>query len=193
MLAVCLLYSRVYAFLPKPKNCGFILVLGAGLKNQNTVTPLLAKRLDRGIKYYEKNGRKPIFVVSGGKGPDEQVSEACAMKRYLLEKGIPEEKIITEDKSVNTYENMLFSKKIMEEINPNYTCIIATSNYHVLRSVILAKSVGLPAHGIGGKTAWYYLPAAFIREYIAIIFQYKKLLAFYVLGIVLLQLLAIVF
>jgi uncharacterized SAM-binding protein YcdF (DUF218 family) len=187
MLAAFLLYSFVYAALTKPKDCDFLLVLGAGLRKGETVTPLLADRLDRAIRFDEAGGRKAAFVVSGGKGADERVSEAFAMKQYLLARGVHETRIIMEDRSKNTYENTLFSKEIMEEINPTYRCMIVTSNYHVLRAVILAKNVGLNAQGIGGKTALYYLPAAFIREYIAIIFTYKGLVAAYVAAVALMQ------
>jgi uncharacterized SAM-binding protein YcdF (DUF218 family) len=188
MLSAFLLHSFVYGMLPKPKNCDFILVLGCGLKNGNTVTNLLAGRLDRAIRQYNLGGSKAIFIVSGGKGDDEKVSEAYAMKKYLLDRGIPETQIIMEDKSVNTFENMKFSKRIMEETKPNYTCIVSTSNFHVLRAVILAKNVGLDAQGVGGKTALYYLPAAFIREYIAIIFGYKALAVAYVFLVLCLEL-----
>ncbi|GHU41662.1 membrane protein [Clostridia bacterium] len=189
MLSVFLIYSFVYALLPKSKNCDFILVLGCGLKNGETVSPLLAGRLDRAIKQYKLGGKKASFVVSGGQGHDEKVSEAFAMKTYLLQKGIPENHIILEDKSVNTLENMSFSKKLMQELNPNYNCIVVTSNYHVLRAVILARSVNLNAQGVGGHTAFYYLPAAFIREYIAIIFKYKALALAYIVAMIVFELL----
>ncbi|MDR3072258.1 MAG: YdcF family protein [Clostridiales Family XIII bacterium] len=185
MLIAILLYSIVYARLPKPKDCDFILVLGAGLVDGTTVTPLLAKRLDRAIRLYETNGKNADFIVSGGKGADEKVSEAYAMRQYLLEQNIPEEKIIMEECSKNTLENLRFSKHIMEERNANYQALIVTSNYHVLRTVILAKNIAMNAQGIGCKTAFYYLPAAFIREYIAVIFAYKYLALIYVLGVLL--------
>jgi uncharacterized SAM-binding protein YcdF (DUF218 family) len=174
--------------LPKPKSCDFILVLGCGLKQGETVTKLLASRLDRAIRQYNLGGSKAAFVVSGGKGDNEKVSESYAMKEYLLSKGIPEERIIMEDKSANTFENMKFSKEIMEEIKPDYTCTVVTSNYHVLRAVILAKNMGMDAQGVGGRTALYYLPAGFIREYIAIIFNYKTLVVLYILGVLCLEL-----
>ncbi|MDR0883033.1 MAG: YdcF family protein [Oscillospiraceae bacterium] len=188
MLAAFLLYSLVYAALPKPKNCDFLLVLGCGLRKDGTVTKLLAGRLDRAIKEWTRGGRQAVFVVSGGKGSDEKVSEAFAMRQYLLGQGIPEAQILLEDQSVNTYENMQFSKKLMEATNPDYTCLVVTSNYHVLRAVILAKKVGLKAQGVGGRTAFYYLPAAFIREYIAIIFDYKSLVVLYLFGVLCLAL-----
>lgn len=188
MLAAFLMHSFVYAMLPKSKTCDFILVLGCGLKNGETVTKLLAGRLDRAIKQYVLGGKKATFVVSGGKGDDELVSEAFAMKEYLVNNGIPTTHIVMEDTSTNTLENMKFSKKIMEGIYPNYTCCVVTSNYHVLRAVILAKNAGLNAQGVGGKTALYYLPAAFIREYIAVIFDYKALVVAYVFLIICLEL-----
>jgi len=192
MLAAVLLYSLLYAALPKPKNCDFILVLGAGLKGGKTVSPLLAKRLDRGIRLWNAGGKAARFVVSGGKGSDERVSEAFAMKQYLLEQGIAEAQILMEDRSVNTAENIRFSKKMMEEQKPDYSASIVTSNYHVLRAVILAKNNGLNAQGFGGKTAFYYLPAAFIREYVAVIFQYRRLAVLYVAAAVLLSILKMI-
>ncbi|MDR1464834.1 MAG: YdcF family protein [Oscillospiraceae bacterium] len=179
MLAAFLLQSLLYAAKPKPKNSDFLLVLGCGLKKDGTVTPLLAGRLDRAIRAYHADGEKATFVVSGGKGSDERNSEAFGMKQYLLGKGISEEKIILEDRSTTTAENIRFSKKLMEEAKRGYRCTIVTSNYHVLRAVILAKNQGLNAQGLGGRTKFYYLPAAFVREYIAIIFNYKKLVVLY--------------
>ncbi|GHU68497.1 membrane protein [Clostridia bacterium] len=194
MLAAVMLQSLVYAILRKPKTADYILVLGAGLRNGETVTPLLASRLNRGIRYYEAGDRSAVYIVSGGQGSNEKVSEAFAMKQYLLDKGIPDNRIILEDKSTTTEENIRFSKtimdsKTMDSPKSNYTCVIATSNYHVLRAVILAKNYGLNAQGVGSRTALYYLPAAFIREYIAIIFRYKKLVAAYIVAVLLLQVL----
>lgn len=184
MLFVFLLYSIVYAFLPKDKKCDFILVLGAKVRKDGTVTPLLAGRLDRGIRIFEAGGKKAVFIASGGKGDDETVSEAYAMKQYLLEKDISDKLIIMEDQSVNTYQNMKFSKAIMEAAKPDYKCLFVTNNYHVLRAAILARAVGLNAQGTGSHTAFYYLPAAFIREHIAIIFKYNRLVLGY-LGMIL--------
>jgi uncharacterized SAM-binding protein YcdF (DUF218 family) len=75
----------------------------------------------------------------------------------------------------------------MEKTGQPYSCLLVTSNYHVLRAVILARSLGLNAQGIGSPTALYYLPAAFIREYIAVIFRYRALLAIYLTAVLLLQ------
>lgn len=124
MLVIFLLYAFVYRGLPKNKKVDFILVLGAGLKDGLVVTPLLKGRLNKGIKLYKESKGKPCIIVSGGQGADEHVSEAFAMEDYLLNQDIPKEKIIKEEYSKNTYENMLFSKKIMMEKNLNYNCLL---------------------------------------------------------------------
>jgi uncharacterized SAM-binding protein YcdF (DUF218 family) len=180
MLASFMLYSLVYAALRKPKKYDYIIVLGCGLKADGTVTPLLASRLNKAIKVFEASGRSAWFIVSGGKGTDEIVSEAHAMRKHLLSHGITDETIIMEDQSRNTYENIKFSKALMKARGEGDSCLIVTSNFHVLRAVILAKNLGLDSHGVGSKTKFYYLPAAFIREYIAIIFGYRALALSYI-------------
>lgn len=168
-----LIYSQLYTLIPKNKNCDFIIIHGAGLAGGYRVTPLLARRLDKGIEVFKHSKERAKIIVSGGQGNDEKVSEAFAMKMYLLEKGISEDSIITEDKSTTTLENMEFSKKIMDEMSKDYRCIFVTNNYHVFRTGTYARKVGLKAEGVGCKTAFYYWPNAFIREYIAIMIKYK--------------------
>lgn len=166
-------YSQLYKILPKRKDCDFIIVHGAGLIDGNRVSPLLAARLDKGIEVFERSGKTAKIIVSGGQGGDELISEAEAMGNYLVEKGIPKESILLENKSTTTLENMEFSKKIMDGIKKNYRTIFVTNDYHVFRTGTYAKKVGLRADGVGCKTAFYYWPNAFIREYIAIIIKYK--------------------
>ncbi|OWA36267.1 hypothetical protein B9G55_07720 [Saccharibacillus sp. O16] len=188
---LCYLVSSVLYNLVRPRPPrDYIVVLGAGLKGDR-VTPLLAGRLKRGIAFYKKQEAMPYvppkFVVSGGKGSDEIISEAAAMRNYLLEQGIPDEWIIMEDQSVNTLQNMAFSKKIMDEQSGEgqYRCVFATNNFHLFRAGVYARKAGLKADGIGSKTAFYYLPNAFIREYIAILSMYRKWHLFFIGCIVL--------
>lgn len=173
--AALLIYSSLYQIVPKNKNCDFIIIHGAGLIGGRKVSPLLAGRLDKGIQMYEFSGRRAKIIVSGGKGSNEAISEAQAMKNYLMEQDIPESSIIMEDKSKTTMENMQFSKKIMDGLMQSYRCIFVTSDYHVFRAGTYARIIGLKAEGIGSKTAFYYWPNAFIREYIAVIIKYKRL------------------
>lgn len=152
----------------------FIIALGSGLIGGERVSPLLASRLDKSIEQYRKYNEEPKIIVSGGQGPDELLSEAEAMKNYIVGKGVPEQDVLIEDKSRNTMQNMLFSKAIMDSIKPDHKSIFVTNNYHVFRASIFARLAGLKkCEGVGAKTARYYMPSAFIREYIGIIMMYK--------------------
>ena len=92
--------------------------------------------LDFYRKQKETTGKELTFVTSGGQGPREVTTESSAMKRYLIEQGIPETQIIEEDRSTSTYENMMFSKEKIYAIDPEAKIAFSTSNYHVFRSGI---------------------------------------------------------
>lgn len=172
--------SLLYQFNHPKYNQDFIIVLGAGLINGEKVTPLLAKRIDRAIQFYRKQSEEtlspPQLLMSGGQGPDEKVPESQAMREYALEQGIPAEDILMEAQSTNTLENMRFSKEIMEHEKPSgYHAIFTSNNYHIFRAGMYAEDVGLKIDGIGSKTARYYLPNAFLREFIAVALMNKRL------------------
>ena len=171
--------SILYQFNHPRYRQDYIIALGAGLIDGERVTPLLARRIDTAISFYRrqlaKTQKEAKLLMSGGQGPDEKISEAQAMKNYALSQGVPEEDILLEDKSTNTLENMRFSKAIMEQHSPEgYQAIFTSNNYHIFRAGMYAREAGLKADGLGAKTALYYLPNAFLREYIAILMMHKK-------------------
>ncbi|MBW6411755.1 YdcF family protein [Clostridium weizhouense] len=172
-----LMISFLYQFNRPKLNQDFIIVLGSGLIGER-VPPLLASRINKAIEFYNKQSlvtTPPKIIFSGGQGSDEKISEALAMQRYAVENGIPVEDTILEDKSVNTLQNMKFSKQIMENLIPeNPSSIFVTNNFHLFRAGIYARKAGLKSQGLGSKTALYFLPNAMIREYIAFIVMYKK-------------------
>ena len=110
-----------------------------------------------------------MFIPSGGQGRDETMPEAEAIRRYLLSQGVPESAILLETRSANTYQNMAFSKEIIQDVRPDGRTVFATTNYHVFRSGIWAAQAGLTAEGIGGKTKWWFWPNAFMRECIGLL------------------------
>ena len=118
-------------------------------------------------------GKAPVFVASGGQGPDEVTSESRAMKNYLLEMGIPEDRILEEDKSGSTFENMQFSKKLIQAEDPEAKIAFSTTNYHVFRSGLMARRVKMRAVGIGAKTKWYFWPNAAVREFVGILTEHR--------------------
>lgn len=160
-------------------NKDFIIVLGAGLMNGSQVTPLLGQRINRGILFWQKQkakkNKRATLILSGGQGGDETVPEGQAMRDYAIAHGIPAELTIAETQSKNTYENMFFSKRLIEASGvKDPKTLFTTNNYHTFRAAIYAREAGLNATGIGSKTAGFFLPNAVMREYIAIIAQQKK-------------------
>ncbi|POZ54222.1 hypothetical protein LYSIN_04244 [Lysinibacillus sphaericus] len=170
-----MVYAIIYHFAPITYEPDYILVLGSGLIGDK-VPPLLASRLDEAAKQYKKYGERPFIIVSGGQGRDEQVSEALAMETYMIDKHqIPNRKILMEDRSTNTEQNMAFSKAIMDAHaqGKKYRSLFVTNNFHVFRASIYARRAKLDAQGVGSKTALYYIPNAFTREFIGLLEMYK--------------------
>ena len=168
MLAGSVIASlRVIRYRPE-MNKDYILILGCGFRKDGTLPPLLRGRCDRAIRFWkeqkEKTGKEAVLIPSGGQGANEPMPEAEAMRRYLVSVGIPEEAILKEDKSANTYQNMAFSKKLIEQEKKNAKVIYSTTNYHIFRSGVWASLAGLPAEGIGSRTKWWFWPNAFLRE-----------------------------
>jgi len=168
-------YATIYLFTPIFYEPNYIIALGSGLIGDK-VPPLLASRLDEAVKQYKKYGERPYIIVSGGQGSDEKVSEAYAMKKYIVDvHQIPTQKILMEDQSTNTEQNLAFSKEIMDKHaqGKKYRSLFVTNNFHVFRASIYAKKARLDAQGVGSKTALYYLPNAFTREFIGLLEMYK--------------------
>ncbi|WP_411344331.1 YdcF family protein [Paenibacillus sp. WLX1005] len=179
-LVICYLVSSLLYNIHRPGYLtDYVIVLGSGLI-KDRVPPLLASRLDGGIELYRQQqqlGKAPMIVVSGGQGADELISEAAAMRLYLLEYDIPDNHIIVEDRSTNTLQNMRYSRMLIEEImqGRSYSCVFVTNNFHVFRAGIYARVAGINGDGIGTHTAPYYLPGAFIREYIAVLVMHRRI------------------
>ena len=155
----------------------FLIVLGCGLKPDGTPTPLLQGRLDRALRFARRQetetGKRLTFIVSGGRGPDEAVAESAAMKRYLTDRGVPAERIIEEDRSTNTLENMQFSKEKIWALNPGARIAFSTTNYHVFRSGLFARRVKMRAVGMGAPTKWYFWPNAAVREFAGLLTRHR--------------------
>lgn len=142
----------------------YIIVLGARLNN-DTPSNLLRYRLDATLKLHQQFPNT-VIIVSGGRGQGETVSEAQAMKDYLVNRGVDESLVIEEDKSTNTNENIIFSKKIIDSLTKdNYSATIITNRFHCYRSKLLADKHNLPAHTYSAKENQNTAPHYYIREF----------------------------
>ena len=178
-----MLYSILYLFIPKKRHYDFIIIHGAGLLGGEKVTPLLKRRIDKAVEAYHKSKNPHIKIIaSGAQGADEKISEAQAIVNYLLEEtDVPREAIVLEDKSTTTYENLLYSKELGEKLVAKPQFLFVTNDYHVFRTSNYARKLKMKGDGLGCRTAGYYIPSAFIREYVALCVKMKWLfVAFYV-------------
>ena len=160
-----------------PPDRDWLIVLGCGIRRDGTPTPLLRGRLDLAREFYEKQlaetGTKAMFVVSGGQGPDEVRPEAHAMRDYLIASGVEPGRILTEDRSCDTLENMRNSAAIIRERTAVPRAAFFTTNYHVFRAGIKAREAGLPAEGMGASTRWYFWPNAAVREFVGLLTEHR--------------------
>lgn len=146
-----------------------IVVLGSGIRGE-MLTVGLKNRLDEAAECYRQNN-DALIVVSGGQGPQEDITEALAMERYLLSLGIPQEKILKEENATSTYENFLYSKEILDNtLGKNYKVCFVTNEYHVFRAGILAGNAGVAntTHSHSSTAVYTVLPSCF-RECMAVV------------------------
>lgn len=157
------------------KEIDYVVVLGSGLRGDQ-VSPILANRLDKAYDYI-KNYNEIDVIVSGGQGKDELISEAQAMKNYLIKKGVEPRKIILEDKSTSTIENIKYTKKIVKQKKDiDKTILLVTSDYHIFRSKMIANGFEIDNIGISSKSSFFLRVNYITREYFTIIkdFIYLK-------------------
>ena len=166
ILYVAFLQLKIYQHSHQeiPKNVDYLIVLGARVKG--TVPSLsLQYRIDAAAAYLLEN-KKTIAIVSGGQGEGEDISEAEAMRRELVRKGVEESRIILEDGSTSTYENITFSKKLIP--SGSRTGLIVSNDFHLYRASMIAEREELQVTGIPAKTPEIVLVKSYVREYLAI-------------------------
>lgn len=147
----------------------YMIILGARLYGE-VPSPALSERL-KVAEVYLKDNPDIKVIVSGGQGPDEYISEALAMERYLINRGIDKSRIILEDTSKSTYENISNSLGIIKQVDgvENPRVILVTNRFHVFRSKLLANRLGAKAYGLPAEVPPSILVPQYIREYFAVI------------------------
>lgn len=150
----------------------FLIILGAGIRGDR-VSLTLQERLDKGLDYLAEHPETTV-VVSGGKGFGEAITEAEAMKKYLVERGIKPSRIIMEDKSTSTKENFEYTRKLLTSVGAKGTIkiMVITSDFHMMRAKMLARRFGFDPYGITCDTPRIVRVNSYMREYFAVVKSY---------------------
>jgi uncharacterized SAM-binding protein YcdF (DUF218 family) len=152
-------------------NEDVVIVLGAGIIGE-TVTRPLASRLNTAFDYWRENPDSYI-IVCGGLGNRASITEAEAMARYLNALGVPRERVLLEELSTSTYENLLFAQEILNDYFPNgFNAVLVTNDFHIYRSVRMARSIGIYPNRAGAYTDWYTMPVNYLREMMAVSYMW---------------------
>ena len=156
---------------PPPDNDTTVVVLGCKV-NKGGPSLMLSKRIKAAKDYLEQHPDVPV-VVSGGQGEDEYISEAECMRSYLVGYGISEDRIYLEGKSKDTKENLLFSRKVIEDNGLPEHITLVTDGFHQYRAEMLAKQQGIDGiYNISSSTPGWLLPTYWVREWFGIVFYY---------------------
>lgn len=159
-----LILSQFWA-VPKP-GADVCIILGAQIKESGP-SDVLQRRLDKAIGYLQQNP-DTLVIVSGGQGSNEPVSEAQGMQEYLIAKGIEPERILMEDASTDTWENLSFSAKLIDKGSDSV--VIVTNNFHVFRAMYIAEKQGYSAvQGLAASTHPSNLANNMLREFFGVI------------------------
>ena len=164
--AACMMMYRETRNLPTEDPDQTMIVLGCGLEGDRP-SQMLWRRLKAAEEWLKQNPEIPV-IVSGGQGPDEIMPEALCMKNWLADHGIEEGRIYTEDQSSSTYENLRFSRKVLEQNHLPEKIIIVTNNFHSCRAAMIARKQGYDCSSIPAGTTWWLFPVSVLREVFAI-------------------------
>ena len=162
MLAVCEGFVLRGFSSRAPVGLDYLIVLGAQVREDGP-SAVLKYRLDAAVQYLQENN-STICIVTGGKGAAEPFPEGQGMKDYLVKAGIPEDRIIVEDRALNTVQNIQYSMALMS--SPNAPTAIVTNNFHVTRGLALARGQGLTdVYAIAAPSDPLFLPNNMLREF----------------------------
>ncbi len=156
------------AFSKEDPSVDWLIVLGSGVRG-NAPSPVLRTRLDKAAEYLQSHPDTRV-VVSGGRTRADSLSEAEVMERYLIQHGIAPIRILREEHSSSTLENLKNSKALIAALFPENPSLAAVTNeFHRFRVKILARRLGLSISVITTPSPWYVLPNLCLREYFAVI------------------------
>ena len=173
IIALCLCYAGFLSYqmiktcLNAPEKPNIVVVLGCQMWGEDP-SPMLRKRLDAAYELLVRYPDVPV-VVTGGQGDNEAISEGEGMKKYLLKRGISGDRIIVEDQSTSTYENIKNAFEITDAMGLSRDITVVTSEYHLYRASLMAKKLGAgEVTSIPSFTDINLLPVYWVREWLGI-------------------------
>lgn len=163
----------VRAALRTPPEGTTAVVLGCSVKGTKPST-ILWERINAAYAYLNEHP-DALCVLSGGQGRGEDISEAECMYQCLTEMGIEKDRLILEDASTNTEENLLFSQRLLRERGLGDEITIVTSEFHEYRASLMAKKLGFTSYATPSRTFFLYFPTYYVRELYGILYyQFGK-------------------
>jgi uncharacterized SAM-binding protein YcdF (DUF218 family) len=167
LLSTCVLVTGAYALTRKSTEPDVVLVPGAGLRGDRP-SRILRHRLDAAVNAARRYGVS--ILVTGGKGRQESVTEAVSMRRYLLEQGFPEDRILFKEQAKNTYENLKYSAEVLRPLFPHgCRVLVVTSDFHCFRSALIAKKFFKEVSVLPVLSAWYMWLNFYLRETLSLL------------------------
>ena len=154
-----------------PPGLDYLIVLGARV-DADGPSRSLRWRINAAAEYLRENP-DTLVIASGGKGSDEHISEAECIRNELIAAGIAENRILMEDKSTSTAENMAFSKALLPSTDVSVGLV--TNNFHVCRAVKLAEKAGYSnVCGLAAPYTGPTLPHYMVREAVCLIVDFLR-------------------
>lgn len=144
----------------------YVIILGAQWKPEGP-SEVLRRRLDTAVKYLNANP-EAMAIVSGGQGSNEPISEADGMRQYLVSAGISDERILVEDQSTSTLENLVYSGRLLDKENDRV--VIVTNNFHMFRALQIARRQGYTkTEGLAASSVAWFAPNNLLREFLGVV------------------------
>lgn len=190
LTALILTCMIVHAALKKPAPDANVIILGCEVKGEKP-SRMLKGRMDAAVDYLQEHPGL-YCVLSGGKGENEKISEAECMFRYMTARGISAERLIKEDQSVSTRENLQFSLQKLREAGllqadgdsekesaavsgensgSRAQIAVVTNEFHACRARLIAKSLGVDTGTVPAASPWWLLPTFYVRELYGLLYQ----------------------
>ena len=155
------------AYHAPPENTTAV-VLGCSVKGTKP-SRILEERIDAAYEYLSEN-KDAVCILSGGQGPGEDITEAQCMYDVLTGRGIDKKRLILEERSTTTEENLKYTREILKDRGLAMTVTLITSEFHEYRANQMAGKLGIESYSTPAHTFFVYFPTYYVRELYGILY-----------------------